>query len=169
MANPSKAKTGRTSRPVMDRIWPRIKVSQTGCWEWTGALRSGYGVVGIGSRSDGTRRAARAHRVVWEELRAEIPEGLFLCHHCDNPKCCNPDHMFLGTAAENTADMDRKGRRVNTPNSGVLNGRARLDPEMVELIRSAYQSGVSQSALSRALGFSRSSIGEVVRGERWAA
>jgi len=81
-----------------------------GCWEYGGKIRTdGYGSVYI---NDGTRKGtqALAHRVVYEGMVGLIPEGMFLCHHCDNPRCIRPDHLFVGTDADNKADMYAKGR-----------------------------------------------------------
>ena len=83
-----------------------------GCWEYGGKIRTdGYGSVYI---NDGTKKGAQAlaHRVVYEGLVGPIPEGMYLCHHCDNPKCVRPDHIFVGTDADNKADMIAKGRQA---------------------------------------------------------
>jgi hypothetical protein len=96
---------GHPLQTVADRFWS--KVDQSGdCWIWT-ATRSGkgYGQFGV----DG--RLVIAHRWAYEAERGSIPPGLFVCHRCDVPACVRPDHLFLGTAKENSEDMVRKGRQ----------------------------------------------------------
>lgn len=78
----------------------------SGCIEWSASrFAQGYGQIKI----DGKNR--KTHRVAWELVNGPIPDGLMVCHRCDNPPCCNLDHLFLGTAADNTHDMQAKGRR----------------------------------------------------------
>ena len=97
------------------RIPPHIRALDKtligeGCWEYGGKIRTdGYGSVYI---NNGTKKGttALAHRVVYEGMVGPIPEGMYLCHHCDNPKCVRPDHIFVGTDADNKADMYAKGR-----------------------------------------------------------
>jgi len=82
--------------------------ADNGCLEWQGArLASGYGLIGRGRRDEGM---AYVHRLAWELAHGPIPDGMFVCHHCDNPPCCNVEHLFLGTHADNMADMVTKGR-----------------------------------------------------------
>lgn len=97
--------------PSEDRFWAKVDKSGD-CWVWTASVfreRLGYGKFQTGSNR-GESRVAYAHRVSWELHFGPIPNGLFVCHHCDNPPCVRPDHLFLGTAADNVRDMDRKGR-----------------------------------------------------------
>lgn len=89
------------------RFWAKVAVGD-GCWKWTGATDSdGYGKV---------RRAGafvRAHRFAWIVTHGDIPAGLMVCHRCDNPPCVRPDHLFLGTAGDNSRDAESKGRLAN--------------------------------------------------------
>jgi hypothetical protein len=75
------------------------------CWNWKGSTTRGYGTF----KPTGSK-IAYAHRYMWELLNGPIPEGLLVCHRCDNPTCVNPDHLFLGTKKDNVVDMYSKGR-----------------------------------------------------------
>src|SRR5258708_5631071 len=95
-------------RPEAERFWEKVRKTQS-CWLWTGAHKNGrwpYGVLG-GPGDDSPRLA---HRVSWELHHGPIPAGMNVLHKCDNPPCVRPAHLFLGTFADNTADMVKKGR-----------------------------------------------------------
>lgn len=106
---------------IPERFWS--KVSKHGfrrCWPWKASRdRHGYGQFKPGSYQN----PKRAHRVAWELSFGPIPAGLAVCHHCDNPACCNPNHLFVGTHRGNMLDKARKGRIVRgMPNGTTLHG-----------------------------------------------
>lgn len=95
----------------LDRILARVdkRAGPDKCWPWVGgSLNEGYGCIRLGS-SHG--RIVLAHRAAWAIANGPIPDGLFVLHHCDNPPCCNPAHLFLGTHQDNMDDMVAKGRQ----------------------------------------------------------
>jgi len=101
---------GQIVYPLKERLERLSKPVPSGCIEWQSATRNGYGRLIIGSRTDGTRASVSAHRLSYEVHVGEIPDGLFVCHKCDNPKCINPDHLFVGTRKDNTDDREAKNR-----------------------------------------------------------
>ncbi len=154
-------------RPLLQRFTENVIIDEsTECWNWTAAkFSNGYGAI----RNDG--RQCRAHRVSLELHRGPIPSGLCVCHHCDNPGCVNPEHLFLGTQADNVADKIAKGRQVNlrgaaVSNPGTANGNAKLAESDVAAIRSAI--GVSQRKLAARFGVGRTQIRRILAGESWA-
>jgi hypothetical protein len=157
-----------------ERFWGYLTVDfETGCWLWDGTCdRSGYGLVRVGARHVNT------HRYAWELAFGPIPEDLFglldsrrdlwVLHRCDNPPCCNPAHLFLGTARDNTEDMFRKGRAIVQP-AGEQNANARLSDTQVAVIRQRYASAGDrwglQTQLAREFGCHQTTIGLIVRGQ----
>lgn len=109
----------RVKQTLEQRFWRYVdKGDGLGCWLWTGAaLPKGYGMLGEMRGPAGSRKQAHTytHRISWELHNGPIPEGLFVCHHCDNPPCVRPEHLFLGTARDNTRDMYKKGRGRKPP------------------------------------------------------
>jgi hypothetical protein len=155
------------------RFW--AKVDRSGdCWTWKGATWQGYGRLGINGRS------MKAHRVSWEIANGPIPTGVEVCHRCDNPSCVRPDHLFLGTHAENIADMVSKGRVATGARSS-----ARLHPERrprgefhpfhrltaadVLAIRTRYAwGGITQAALASEYGVSEEHVRQIILRRKWA-
>lgn len=139
---------------------------RSGCWEWTGTTRDGYGRMTIGSRTDGSRRSVSAHRMAYELAIGEIPPGMEICHRCDNPRCINPEHLFAGTKRDNAADRDAKGRHF------ALNGEehpaSKLTKRIVRDARweRAYR-GTSFLELARKYGVSKTTMRNAVIGKTW--
>ncbi len=92
--------------PLSVRFWRSVQVTD-GCWEWQGSTRNGYGVISKGGRNG---RQLKAHRLSYEMHLGSIPEGMIVCHTCDNPICVNPGHLFVGTHKDNAVDKMNKNR-----------------------------------------------------------
>lgn len=144
---------------IEQRFWSKVRKTPHGCWLWTGGtFAGGYGAFHIG------KPVYRAHRVSWELTHGPIPEGMFICHHCDTPACVRPDHLFLGTNADNVGDMTRKRRVAH----GERHGSAKLSAEQVQQIRRAYSSKrVLQRELAQQYGVDASLISMIVTRKLW--
>lgn len=148
--------------PLPDRFWSRVDKlnSQNGCWLWTGYCGDyGYGEIGI------NRKVEYTHRYSWIIKNGPIPVGLFVLHSCDNPPCCNPDHLFLGTHKKNMEDCRSKGRNF-TPR-GEANGRTRLKNKDILKIRALYDSGVRVIDVARGMNVSFICAYYIVKRATW--
>lgn len=160
-----------------ERFWSRVKRgAEADCWEWAAARAAhGYGHTHVACR--GGRRQMGAHRRAWELTHGPIPDGLCVCHRCDNPPCCNPAHLFLGTPADNNADMVAKGRARSGPkppgsrigrSPGERNAGSKLTEANVREIRAMLAMGVSRAAVASAYGVSIGAIRRIHTGEGWS-
>ena len=147
-----------------ETIKTRAKVNPaTGCWEWIGTKRNGYGRTMTGSRTDGTRKSISAHRLSYQLFKGDIPPGHEICHKCDNPCCINPDHLFAGTRQENVDDRERKGRNVVPRGEG--NGRAKLTSnDVCDARNERATNGTSYQALAKKYGIAKTTIMDAVKG-----
>lgn len=168
------------SRSFEERFWSKVHIlGPDDCWVWTAArLKRGYGVIGRGGR--GQKGSRLAHRIAYELSNEPIPDGLLVCHRCDNPPCCNPSHLFIGTGKDNAQDALRKGL-CYTPEyfncegrkaaykkiQGEGHGMCRLTEGTVLQIRRLFQQGHRQADLMRQFGVSRVHIFQVIRNKRW--
>lgn len=174
--------------PTAEELFERcIPEPNTGCWLWAGAVNpSGYG------RWPSLVRPRTVHRLAWTIFRGPIPQGLCVCHKCDVKSCANPDHLFIGTNADNSADMVRKGRSAKGDRNAmrlyptivkrgsdhpakidpsyILRGDthpcAKLTEAQIEEIRTTYASGgIKQIDLAARYGVSQTCISAAVRGK----
>lgn len=130
------------------------------CWIWAGPkTRDGYGVMSIGRG-----KQHRVHRVSYEHFCGPIPVGKLVCHHCDTPLCFNPEHLFLGSPRDNTADMHRKGRRV--VNRGDAHHNTKITESQRVEIRQRRQNGETLAQLARDYGVVFQSISRIVHMEK---
>lgn len=153
---------GPERRPLTDRFWSKVEKTDT-CWNWTAAkMRDGRGVVSI----DHTGQKGSAPRVSWELHFGPIPDGIWVLHRCDNPRCVRPDHLFLGTASDNNKDSVRKGRRRISSTKGEKNPRAKLTVENILYIRN---SNIGARVLAKEYGVALGTIYHVRNGYTWGS
>lgn len=154
---------------ITERAWARFDASYNrgpndSCWEWSGAINEwGYGI---------TSWRRLAHREAFARAHGPIPDGLCVLHHCDNRKCVNPSHLWLGTRRDNTADMDAKGRRksgtLGRPGRrGEAHHLAKLSWPIVRDMRRRASEGESAKQLAERFGVFHQHVRKILRGERW--
>ena len=144
---------------VRSRLLDGMELSATGCWEWRRPLSAdGYGVITFKGHS------FAAHRVAYTLFVGEIPKGLCVCHHCDNRRCCNPSHLFTGTALDNNRDRNSKGRQAK----GEQCRSTKLSVSVVCQMRLRHaQSGLSAGDLAAEFGVCRTTAWRIVARKIW--
>lgn len=145
------------------RFWDKVDIkSANECWPWKGwCRRNKYGVYGI--LVGGASRSFDTHRVAYYLANGEIPEGMCVCHSCDNPPCCNPNHFFLGTQTDNMSDMVKKGRNIK----GEKVNFAKLKAPQVIGIRELYRKGHTQEHIGSLYKTSRVNVCRIVNYMSW--
>lgn len=149
----------QSTESSIDRFWSKVdKRSPESCWEWTAKANSkGYGTIRVGGKT------TIASRFSYALVNGPIPEGLIICHKCDNPPCVNPSHLFLGTHLDNCIDKYIKKRNVNV--KGEKSGMSKITREQADMIRVSKE---SLRELGKKLGMTYGNVGKIRRGEIWA-
>lgn len=164
------------SEIILARILKRVVVNEeTGCWEWIGLRdKNGYGRIKL------ERKTRGVHRVFYSIMISDVPDEMLVCHHCDNPPCCNPEHLFLGTNQDNTADRHKKGRDASGDRHfsrthpellarGKKNGSAKLtDADVLEIRERYIPYRCSCPMLAAEFNVSKSAIFRIVKRKNWS-
>jgi hypothetical protein len=147
--------------PLETRFWKHVhKGYGKACWIWVGSAHGrGYGSILVEGKYE------LAHRVSWRLSKGPIPDGLWVLHKCDVRRCVRPDHLFLGDAVANNADMWSKGRGPRL--DGEQNPRAKLCLRDVRTIRKAYARGITRQQLAKKYKLDWSTIDDLVKGKTW--
>lgn len=152
--------------PVVDRFWLKISgdCNPDGCWNFTGCKIKGYGQFPVIING---QKEKRAHRIAWIlSNKMLVPNGQQVLHHCDNPSCCNPMHLYLGTPSDNNLDMRSKGRGRYV--NGERHGRCtKLNESKVGEMRRLKSQGVSNTEIAETFGVSLTHVGRIVDGKNW--
>lgn len=163
---------GPRPTPPSERLWSKVdQRAPDECWPWTGAVDGfGYGFMHGGPFYD-DMRWVKAHRIAWEVANDQrVPEGGNVLHHCDNPPCCNPAHLYLGTLKDNAEDRTRRKRGKENRQRGEDNDNAKLKEVdvraiIVELQRLPRR---SQTSIAAQFGVSQPQVSRIMRRENWA-
>lgn len=147
----------KTSEHKLKRIFDsKYVISKKGCWEWTGYCdKDGYPKIGD--------KCLGAHRYSYERFKGKIPEGMLVCHSCDNPSCVNPEHLWLGSHNDNAQDKVQKKRQA----IGEKIGNAKLTEYEVKEIRKLSEEGMTQNEIGKKFNISQAVISKIVLKEAW--
>lgn len=158
----------RSPQAIVERFWSKVNQADglDSCWEWKSTRSHTYGVFFYSNTS--SKVAVFSHRFAWELTNGPIPGGLCVCHHCDNPPCCNPSHLFLGTRGDNIRDAVAKGRNYVPEPMGEKHHKAKLTEDDIRSIRAIYASGKqTQAQLGLRYGVDRAHISTIVLRKCW--
>lgn len=158
-----------TQREItLDIIKARCKINPaTECWEWMNCVQSnGYGRINV------NRKSTYVHRLAYRLSKGSIPNGIDICHKCDNRRCCNPEHLFAGTRLDNMRDAKEKGRTSSGRKHGATvichsRARAKLTMEKAREIRLLRASGISTKEIAAKFEVDASNVRLIVAYKIW--
>ena len=141
------------------RFWLKVAIRNNNeCWNWKASIKpNGYGQFRL------KEKIKYAHRTAWELTNGKIPDDICILHYCDNPKCCNPNHLFLGTHQDNIADRVAKGRTAR----GSKHYKAKLTEDNVKDIKKLLSNGILQKRIAKIYSVTSSIICDINRGKSW--
>lgn len=146
---------------ISERFWQKVEKTDT-CWVWRASKKNRHGHGQFGLSHHGSMRAIPAHRVSWQLTFGVIPNGLYVCHKCDNPSCVRPDHLFLGTQKDNMQDAVAKGRMARGERLG------KLTETQIKEIRSLFQTtSLTQKELAEHFEISRANMHRILHRKVW--
>lgn len=165
---------------VLGKLLDNVQRDEFGCWNWQKGIQpNGYGIVCFAVRG----KRVPAHRLAYLLLCGPVPDGLEVCHHCDNRPCVRPDHLFVGTRSDNMRDCANKGRNPmqrwphlssfsrRLPDEllkrGEKHGAAKATDEIVRQIRAMAADGMTSPAISRVVNIEESRVRRIIRREAW--
>lgn len=149
-------------RHLIRRFWGKADKREDGCWEWQSAkMPKGYGIFTV--LLEGKYVGVLAHRMAWLITYSDVPTELYVCHKCDNPKCVRPEHLFLGTHADNLGDQKAKGRsRFGSKHHG-----AKVTEEDVKDMFALREQGLTHKQIAEKYNMSRPNVTVILNGRTW--
>ena len=162
--NPKAFWNNATPEQIEERMFndynKKVIRNDNGCWGWSGNIKDGYGTI----KKD--KQSIKIHRYIWEKTYGPIPDGLIICHKCDNPPCSNIDHLFLGTHADNFKDMLSKKRQKGP--IADKNYNTKLKKEDVYKIREFISSGMPLKEIAKLFGLNYCYMYSIKHRKTWA-
>ena len=153
----------QTRQKAEAQFWDKVNLPEhrSECWNWTAATRNGYGNLKV------SQVGLKAHRLSYALHYSVLPANLLVCHHCDNPLCVNPHHLFLGTDADNTRDKVSKGRQSRRGQNGTRNGNAKINDEQLAEIRSRIAAGETNVSIAKDYPIGHAMVSRIRKGRSY--